>query len=288
MTRSARVLITVFAGLLALALLALVVAWVGTSTAGGRRWLADRIEQAVNGQIPGRLQIGEITAVEGSALRATDVRFFHPDGREVLHVKRAYLEGDLIEALSQRLTFRRVAADGGSVLLSVDPDGRLSLEAAMDSPRKPGQPSDPKRGLHYDMRNMHVEHFKLRTKVDGFDDIQMSNVSGVVHVWRLNTVGTRVRLTDISGSITPEVAGAKLAVRWLEAIITGAEAVVAEARMRLAVDKDSTLSLRLQYAPEGKHKLKIRVVDKDGTEATTLTWLMHAAASLSGDISVDG
>jgi hypothetical protein len=186
------------------------------------------------------------------------------------------------------LSFKRVAAEGGSVLLGADPDGRLSLEAAMDAPKRPGAPSDPKSGVHYDMRNMHVEKFKLRFPIEGFKNLQMNNVRGIVHVWRLDTVGTRVRLTDIAGSVTPELAGAKLAVKNLDALITGAEAVVAEGRARLSVDRDSALSLKVQYAPKHQQKLKLRVVDKDGTEATMLTWLLHAAASFSEDINVEG
>jgi hypothetical protein len=139
----------------------------------------------------------------------------------------------------------------------------------MDSPRRPGQPRDPKRGLHYDMRNMHVKDFKL--KVQGMGGLQMNRVSGVVHVWRLDSVGTRVRLQDIAGTISPEVAGAKLAIKRLDGLITGAEAVVAEVRARVSVDRDSALSLVVRYAPKAQEKLKVRVVDKDGTEATTLT-----------------
>jgi hypothetical protein len=95
-------------------------------------------------------------------------------------------------------------------------------------------------------------------------------------------------LRDIRGSIAPEIVGAKLAIQKLDGLVTGAEAVVADVSARLSVDRDNALSLLLRYAPEHKHKLQIRVVDKDGTEATALTWLMHAAASFSKDITVDG
>jgi hypothetical protein len=263
-------------------------ALVTANTASGRRWIADRLEQAIDAQIPGRMEIGEITDVEWLAVRATDVRIFHKDGREVLHVERAYVEGDALEALQQRLTFRRVAANGGSILMTGDPDGRLSLEAAMAKPSAPNEPGDPERGLHYDMRNMHVEHFKVKSKLPGFGEIQMSNVSGVVHVWRLNTVGTRVRLQKMAGQLTQEVAGTKVAMDRMEAIITGAEAKVADVQVRLILDKSDKVTLRLQYAPKGSQKVKLQVLDKAGTQATTLTWLLHAAASFSGDIHVEG
>lgn len=288
MARSKRIALSILVGLLALGLLlGCVGLWIG-NTADGRRYLADKIEALVTDNIPGHMEIGEITEVSWLSLHARDVRFMHVDGREVLHVERAFIEPDLLDALRARLSFHRVEADGGSMLFSVDPDGRLSLEAAMDSPKRPGQPSDPKRGLHYDMRNMHVKNFKLKVQANGVSDLQVSGVKGVVHVWRLSTIGTRVGLRDISGSIAPEVAGAKLAIKQLDGLITGAEAVVADVRARVSVDRDSALSLLVRYAPEHQQKLKVRVIDKDGTEATTLSWLMHAAASFSKDISVEG
>lgn len=288
MSLAKRVAISLLIGLAALGLVIGCTALWCANTAGGRRFVADRIAALVTDNIPGRLEIGEVTELSWLWLRARDVRFMHPDGRCVLQVEQAIVEPDLMDALQARLSFRRVAAEGGSMLFSVDPDGRLSLEAAMDSPRRPGQPSDPKRGLHYDLRNMHVKDFELKLRAGGMGDMQMNNVSGVVHVWRLTTVGTRVRLHKIRGSIAPEIVGAKLAVQNLDGLVTGAEAVVADVKARLSVDRDSVLSLLVRYAPERKEKLKIRVLDKEGTEATTLTWLMHAAASFSKDISVDG
>lgn len=288
MTRGRRFLKWILICLLALgAVLACMGVFVGY-TASGRRFVADRIESVVTAEIPGRLEIGEITELSWLWLRAKDIRFFHPDGRVVLHVENAVVEPDALDALRGRLSFERVAAEGGSILMVGDPDGRLALEAAMDSPYRPGMPQDPKRGLHYDMRNMHVEKFKLSFPMDGFENLQMNNVRGLVHVWRLDSVGTRVRLTDVSGSVTPEIVGQKLAVKDLDALITGAEAVIAQAKARVSIDRDSVLSLTLRYAPKHAEKLQLRVLDKEGTEATTLTWLMHAAASFSKDINVDG
>ena len=288
MARAGRVLVWIVGGFVVLGAVALVAALVTANTASGRRWIADKLEQAVSSQIPGKMQIGEITDVEWLAVRAKDIRFFHKDGREVLHVERAYVEGDALEALQQRLTFKRVAADGGSILMTGDPDGRLSLEAAMDKPSAPNEPGDPKRGLHYDMRNMHVEHFTVKSKLPGFGAISMSNVSGVVHVWRLDTVGTRVRLQKMSGQLAQEVAGSKVALDRMDAIITGAEAKVADVQARLFLDGSDKLTLRLQYAPKAARKVKLQVLDKAGTEATTLTWLIHAAAGFSDAIHVEG
>jgi len=288
MARAQRIVKPLLIGLLVLAAVLACVGLVIAYTSSGRRFVANRLEGVVTGEIPGRMEIGEITELSWLWLRAKDIRFFHPDGRVVLHVENAVVEPDLMDALRARLSFHRVAADGGSILLGADPDGRLALEAAMDPPYRPGMPKDPKRGLHYDMRNMHVENFKLLFPMSGLENLQVTSVRGVVRVWRLDSVGTRVRLTDVAGSVSPEIAGSKLAITDLDALITGAEAVVAQAKARLAINRDSLLAIKLRYAPEHKEKLQINVLNKEGTEATTLTWLMHAAASFSKDINVDG
>lgn len=287
MTRARRIVKILLISLLALTAVVVCASLVIAKTAGGRRFVADRLERLVTGEIPGRMEVGEVSELSWLWLRAKDIRFFHPDGRLVLHVENAVVEPDLLAALSAKLSFHRVAAEGGSILMGADPDGRLSLEAAFDSPYRPGTPRDPKRGLHYDMRNMHVEKFKARFPIPGFENLQMSNVSGVVHVWRLDSIGTRVRLTDLSGSVTPELAGSKLAVKDLDALITGADDVVARAKARLSINRDSILSLQIRYAPKHKQKLQVHVLNKEGTEATTLTWLLQAAASFSEDINVE-
>lgn len=288
MARARHVVKILLISLLALTAVVVCAGLVIANTESGRRFVANRLEGLVTGEIPGRMEIGEITDLSWVSLRAKDIRFFHIDGRLVLHVENAVVEPALLEALQGRLSFDRVAAEGGSILMGADPDGRLSLEAAFDSPYRPGTPRDPKRGLHYDMRNMHVEKFKARFPIPGFENLQMTNVSGVVHVWRLDSIGTRVRLTDLSGSVSPELAGSKLVLKDLDALITGADDVVARAKARLSVNSDSILSLQIRYAPKHKEKLQVQVLNKEGTEATTLTWLLHAAASLSKDINVEG
>jgi hypothetical protein len=288
MTRARRIAKTLLISLVVLVAVLTCAGLVIAYTASGRRFLADRLEGVVTSEIPGRMEIGEVSELSWLSLRAKDIRFFHPDGREVLHVENAVVEPDALDALRGRLSFHRVAAEGGSILFASDPDGRLALEAAFDSPYRPGMPRGAKLGLHYDMRNMHVQKFKLKLPMPGYENLQMTNVRGVVHVWRLDSVGTRVRVTDIAGSLSPEIMGAKLAVNDLDALITGAENVVAQAKARLSINRDSLLTLTVRYAPKAAEKLKLQVLDKEGTEATTITWLMHVAASLSQDINVEG
>jgi hypothetical protein len=104
----------------------------------------------------------------------------------------------------------------------------------------------------------------------------------------MDTSAAHVALREISGSISPKVAGARISAKRIDGIVKGDSRTVADMRAHLIVDGDSALKVRVQYAPKDKEKVKLRVVDKAGTSATTLAWLLHLAASFTGDLRVDG
>lgn len=288
MTRGKRTLRAIVLSLFGLGCALTAAALLCAFTAQGRRGVADGIEALVSDNIPGRLEIGELTQLRWGWLRARDVRFFHPDGRCVLHVVHAEVEPDLGDVWRKRLTFKRVAADGGKMLFTVDPDGRLSFEAAVSAPSQPGEVSSAGEGLHYGLRNMHVDNFSLEFKVFGDERYKLTRIRGTVHVWRIDTPGTRVKLQHISGTLTPEVAGAKLKALDIDGIVRGNAQTVADLHARIQVDGDDELALQVLYRPHQTEKVKVRVLDKEGVEATTVSWLMHAAAGFSADVSVEG
>src|SRR3954452_6403130 len=78
--RVTRVFWYVVGPLAALALCALVASFWCSETKRGRSFVARRIEQLVTTHIPGRLEIGELTQLDGPHLAARNVRFYHPDG----------------------------------------------------------------------------------------------------------------------------------------------------------------------------------------------------------------
>lgn len=268
--------------------LILIVTWLACAhTQRGRRWLADRIESVVTDNIPGRLSIGELVQVRWLSVRARDLRFLHPDGRCVLQVDHAMVEPSLWEAFQNGLTFRRVVVDGGNMLLSSDSDGRLSFEAVVSAPSSTEKQAASTGGLHYDLRNMHIENFALQIELANDDRYRMSGVSGRVHVRRTDSPGTQVLLEDIEGKLAPEIAGARLVAKRLDARIDSDASNVADVHARVAVDGDDTLTLRVLYAPDKSEKIRVRVLAKEGTEATALTWLLHAAASFSSTIRIE-
>lgn len=257
-------------------------------TEAGRQFLATRIERAVTGAIPGRMQIGKITSVDGSVLHAQNVRFFHADGRCLLTVDAADVDVDFSEALLHgRLAFDQVAADGGFMILSTEPapDGRLSFEAAVNAPSKPGEPHDPHGGLHYALRSMHMKRFRLIIKVSKDTAYHLRNVKGSVGVYRIDTPGAQIQLERIQGDFAEEILGQHVTVKQLDGWVHGKEPKIVDGKVALRVG-DSDLTTRLEMFDREKEKIVLRVAKKEGGLASAATWLLKVAEGITDSIKV--
>lgn len=244
-----------FLGISAVASVA-ISAWL-TYTDSGKRWVKERVEQVVTDNIPGKLRIGRIVEL-GPPLIAEDVRFYHYDGRLVLVVEHAQVELDMLQALRGRLAFDRVAADGGHIVLSPDPDGRIAFEAAVDKPVPPGQPHDPMGGLHYDLASMHVQHFRVDAKISDMADFKVENVEGFIGVRRIETSGTVVKLEKISGRITPGFLGKRTELKQLDGWVHGKQKHVAQMEFATRIG-DGELSGRLNVYDRDKNPVSIEI-----------------------------
>jgi hypothetical protein len=258
-----------------------------SQTKSGRAFSARRIERVVTKGIPGRLQIGRLTSWNGGQIDAEDVRFFHPDGRCLLYVREAHIDYDFAEAWHGRIAWHGVTVNGGYIVLSLDPDGRLSFEATVNAPKKPGEHSDPNGGLHYAMRAMHVQNFRVLLKLGDPIDYRIEHVSGYVGVRRIDTPGVQVNFERIEGDVEPKVAGERVRIEQLDGWVHGAAPKVAEFKAQLAISSGH-MDTRLEYFNRDKDKLKIHIEHKSGIEGLAVTWLLHAVAGFSSAISVEG
>jgi hypothetical protein len=220
-----------------------------TSTNSGKRWVEERIEQVVTDNIPGRLTIGRIVDL-GPPLIAEDVRFYHYDGRVVLQCDHAEVEADLSETLHGRLAFKRAAVDGGYIVLSPDPDGRVAFEAAVDKPVPPGQPHDPHGGLHYNLQSMHVQNFRVQAKSSDLADFKVDDVEGFVGVRRIETSGTVVTLEKISGRVSPGFLGKRTQIQNLNGWVHG--------KLKHVAQMDALMRIG-----DGELKTKVNVYDRE-------------------------
>ena len=256
------------------------------NTDRGRRFAADHIESFVSANIPGKLRIGSIEQFHPGMVLASDVRFYHPDGRLILLCKHAEIVPDLAMALHGKIGFESAAVDGGFLLLTIDPDGRISIESTMNSPSKPGEHSDPHGGAHYWLRSMHTQHFTTTFSASGHT-FRLQDTLGYVALRRIETQGTQVTLAQISGRLEQEIAGAHIAFNNVDGWIHGKEKHVAHFDADTRVG-DGKLRMAIDYFDRPKTPMRVQLQKSKGLDAVAFAWLMRVAAGFTDAIQVDG
>jgi hypothetical protein len=255
-----------------------------TQTELGRRLLADGIEHVVSDEIPGWVEFGELERV-GTPTVVRNLQFFHPDGRLVLLVRRAEVDFDVGSAWSGKLAFDRARAEGGHLTISVDPDGRPSIEAALDFPTH-GVDPDPHGGLHYAMHDIHVERFALRLLLAKGTRYHVDGVRGDVTVRRELTSGTRVEMSGVSGVVREEVAGAKVRLLNVGGWVHGKEPKVLHLLARTAVD-DGRLDAEVSLFDRNDNAVEIAITPVDGLDSMITALLIYARSLWEGDVEVE-
>lgn len=231
-------------------------------TESGRRWVADRIESGVSDAIPGSLKIGKLLEL-GPPLLVEDVRFFHPDGRVVLHAKRAEVVPNMWLAVQGKLGFDRADVEGGRIVLSPDPDGRIAFEAAVDKPAKPGEPSDPTGGLHYALQSMHVENYEVLLKLSDAADFKLVDVEGFVGVRRIETTGIRITLERISGRLDGGLLGKRTEIAKATGFVHAKVEHVVHLETAMKIGSGS-LDATIDYYDRKKVPAVVRISNAEG------------------------
>jgi hypothetical protein len=285
--RTGRVLMRVLLALLLLSALLTVALAVFFGSDRGRSFARTQIEKAVSGNIPGSFRIGSIEEFGPGLVVAKDVRFYHPNGKVVLHAVHAEVVPDLLMALRGRLGFERAAVDGGFIVLSIDPDGRLGMEAAVDAPSKPGEPDDPYGGLHYALRSMHMQHFTTVLALSSAQTYKVKNTTGFVGIRRIETPGIQVTLEHVAGHVEPDVVGVDVSFTSIDGWAYGKERHVAHFDVKLNA-ASGKLDATLDYFDRPKTPLEIKLHKTKGLQATLLSWVLRAGDVFSTDVQVEG
>lgn len=255
-----------------------------TQTERGRRLLADGVEHVVSEEIPGWVKFGELERV-GTPTVVRNLQFFHPDGRLILLVQRAEVDFDLSSAWSGKLAFDRARAQGGHLIISVDPDGRPSIEAALDFPTH-GVDPDPHGGLHYAMRDIHVERFALLLRLSKGMSYHVDAVRGDVTIRRELTSGTRVEMSDVSGVVREQVAGAKVRLLNVDGWVHGKERKVLQLLARTKVD-DGHLDAKIGLYDRKETPVEIALSPVKGLDSMITALLIYARGLFEGDVDVE-
>lgn len=251
----------------------------------GRAFAATRIEQLVSENIPGSMTIGSLEEFGPERVIARDVRFYHPNGSLVLHAKHAEVVPDLSMALHGQLGFERAAVDGGFILLAFDPDGRLGMEAAVNAPSKPGEPSVPGGGFHYSLRSMHVQNFTTIFRPSQSQTFKLLDTTGFVGVRRIETEGVRLQFERIAGVVDQEIAGVRVALNTVDGWVHAKTEHVMHLDTDIKVGSGKILA-DVDYFDRAKEPMQVRLHKTKGIEGTTMTWLLKAATLFTDKIAV--
>jgi hypothetical protein len=257
----------VLLGCIALAWIAAAAAvTIAANTDWGRRRLADGLEQLVSDNIPGKMLIGRLERVGMLELLIRDLEFIHPDGTTVLHLDEADVDVDAAAIFRGRLAFHRASVSGGRILFEPQPDGRLSLEAALDS-KSPGS-GDPAGGFHYDMRRIHVQNLNVVLRLSGQEVVRMRDTRGFVAIWRETTPGVRIRLERIEGQLDRTLLGADVKLRQADGLVRGKDKRLIDLQLQLLVaDKPLVGQLAVSERERPPADLTLRT---DGSVETSL------------------
>jgi hypothetical protein len=253
----------------------------------GRAFAAERLAKVVTKNIPGSMTIGSLEQFDPDLVIANDVRFYHPNGSLVLQAKHAEVVPDLSMALHGKLGFERAAVKGGFILLAIDPDGRLGMEAAVDAPSKPGEPSDPNGGLHYALRSMHVENFTTIFRPSKTQTFKLLDTTGFVGIRRIETAGTTLQFEHIAGTLEQEIAGARLVLEKVDGWVHGKEKHVLHLDTHVKVGSGK-VAATVDYFDRPKKPVKVQLHKTEGVAGTATTWLLRAAELFSDKIEVQG
>ncbi len=250
-------------GVLLIALLVLTTATITylITTTSGRRVLADRIEDALSGQIPGSLVISSLDEIGADEALLRGVRFLHPDGSPVLLVDEARIDLHVAELLGGTIGFEHARVRGGHLIIAVQPDGRTGLEAAFSEAG--GGSGGGKARLQ--MRSIHVQDLALTIKPSPDDTFLMRDVQGFVAIVQDDaSPGVRVRLDRISGKLAkPEFLGANLDILRADGWVHGAVEHVLDLKIAGELGGDRVES-PLAYFERDTKNVELELDPKEG------------------------
>ncbi len=254
-------------------------------TASGRDATARLVERIVSDQIPGSITIGRIDRI-GSTTIASDLVLLHPDGREVLRIDHAAIDFYFPSFLRADLGVQHARVEGGRLALWIGPDGRSSIEAALDAPATPR--AEAESPFHYWLYDIQVRDllFVLSLAKDA-DTYRVHRTRGTVEIWRER--GVVVALRDIAGDVAPKLAGMDVRVIDADGWVHGEDHQVMSLDARAHVG-DGTLRAKLALFDRKRTPLKVSLDRIDGTGSAIAALLLYAKAQLTDtvDIHVDG
>ncbi len=198
--------------LLVLAVLGLVIGGFWVRTEAGRSYASNEIQDYASSGMAGSLKIGSLDQVDffqgltGVRVKATDVRFLAPNGKETIHVGDADVTLDLASILGGTIAIRDATASNGTVTIEMGENEKLTIEntfgAAHENPSGTAQESLASESIGLDLRQMNARNMRVVLYVAPEETYTVVGVDGTVFVTRpKGGEFVTTELVDVSGKL---------------------------------------------------------------------------------------
>jgi hypothetical protein len=185
-----------------LAGLSLVVVALAFCTASGRAYVARGLCAAIGGGMAGKLEIGRISALGLSSLRAHDVVFRAPDGKPAIEVAQTTVDFDIVALISGAYGFRRADIDGCLVHVTEDAQGKVNMDETFKSRQPAKAPKAPADGgSAIDLRNMITSDCVLVIGGGSLPPLRLVDLTGIMRVYVAPEGKVELRFDDYRGRI---------------------------------------------------------------------------------------
>ena len=170
------------------------VAW-ATRTASGQRTVTSWVENAVEGAVRGRVEIGEVTG--GNLLTRAEITSFsirEPDGEPFVVLEDVRAEYDPLAFLRGRYVFRAVRLGRARLVLSQDRDGEWNFDRLFAADDTAAVDTAGDDGTHLSLHDVRVGDGRVEVRTD-FEPVMPDSEE----VWRLERTpeGRVVRTIEI-------------------------------------------------------------------------------------------
>lgn len=163
-------------GLIALAFLTVLSAFVALQTRGGRAFLLDKLAPVLSTAIPGKITVGSIDEARLGRITLRDVVILDPEGNEVIRVGEARVSPDFGAILQGKIDLSAVDAKDVEVALRLSPRGSLSIVDAFVEPTPEEEDTTPS-AIQVFVRAIRIDRGRVRIHVLGDPPIDLVNVA---------------------------------------------------------------------------------------------------------------
>lgn len=277
-------------GLVALLILSVGVGLLWVRSDSGRSYVCERVQADATEGMGGSMKIGSIDEIlffeggSGVRVKATDVRFLAPDGRETIHVGDADVLLDLAALVTGTIEIHEAVAANGTVTIEIDDDGLLSIEKTFVGEEE--SPSADTMGLN--LRHMNARDMRVILALGSDASYEVRGIDGTVFVTRPEGGEfVTTELVKVSGELKePKFLGDPLGFSRLDGRIASNQTPMVKMSVLLSLD-EGTIDTRLSVDPDSELKIKLKMSAEGDSEVEFLTKIAEVGSFFGSSVSIE-